>query len=146
MKYLFPFTLLLVFACKNQPADNTGSLPINADEELPEGFSDFYQRFHLDSAYQMEHIIFPLEGIPDNADLETIQSATFRWQKENWQLMRPVDYQMSEYRRDFIPLTREMVLERIIHKSGEFGMVRRFAIISGDWHLIYYAGVNRLAK
>ena len=146
MKYLLPFALLLFFACKNQPADNAGLPPANADDELPEGFSAFYQQFHLDSAFQMEHIVFPLEGIPDNSDQETIQAGTFHWQKDSWHIMRPVDYQMSEYQRDFLPLTNEMVMERIIHKGGDFGMVRRFAIISGDWHLIYYAGVNRLAK
>ncbi len=134
--------MLLLFACKNQSSDGAGTTP--ADAELPEGFSEFYQRFHSDSTYQMNHIIFPLEGIPSNADLETIQSGTYRWQKENWSLMRPVDYQMSEYRRDFIPLTKDMIMEQITHKSGQYGMVRRFAIISGEWHLIYYAGVNRL--
>ena len=144
MKYLLPLALLLFFACRNQPSENTGTT--SAETELPEGFSAFYQQFHLDSAFQMDHIIFPLEGIPDNADLETIESGTYRWQKENWSLMRPVDYQMSEYRRDFIPLTKDMVMERVTHKSGEFGMIRRFAVISGEWHLIYYAGVNRLAK
>ena len=144
MKYLLPFALLLFFACKNQPAENTSTDTPN--NELPEGFSAFYQQFHHDSAFQMNHIIFPLEGIPNNADQETIQADTFRWQKETWSLMRPVDYQMSEYQRDFIPLTDELVMERIIHKGGQFGMVRRFAIISDEWHLIYYAGVNRLAK
>ncbi len=144
MKYLLPLMLLLLFACNNQPTENAGTTSSN--EELPEGFSAFYQQFHQDSAFQMNHIVFPLEGIPDNADHETINSGTFRWQKETWSLMRPVDYQMSEYRRNFIPLTDEMVMERIIHKGGQFGMVRRFAIISGEWHLIYYAGVNRLAQ
>ena len=108
MKYLLPLTLLLFFACNNQPTENAGTVPVN--EELPKGFSAFYQQFHQDSAFQMDHIVFPLEGIPDNADQETIQSGTFRWRKENWSLMRPVDYQMSEYRRDFIPLTDEMVM------------------------------------
>ena len=143
MKYFLPFALLLFFACKNQPQNGTDTPP---DTSLPEGFSEFYQRFHQDSAFQMNHIIFPLEGIPDNADKETIESGTYRWQREDWHLMRSVDYQMSEYRRDFIPLTDEMVMERILHKSGQFGMVRRFAIISSEWHLIYYAGVNRLAQ
>ena len=33
---------------------------------LPEDFVAFYERFLQDSLYQMEHINFPLEGIPDN--------------------------------------------------------------------------------
>ena len=144
MKYLLPLLLILLFACKEKQAEKADVS--DADMELPEGFPAFYQRFHQDSSFQMDHIIFPLEGIPDNADLETIQAGTFRWQKDQWHLMRPVDYQMSEYSRDFVPLTDEMVVERIIHKNGQFGMVRRFAVIGGEWHLIYYAGVNRLAQ
>lgn len=115
------------------------------DTSLPEGFSEFYQQFHRDSVFQMSHIIFPLQGIPDNADEETIQSGTFRWERADWNLMKPVDYQMSAYQREFIPLTDDMVMERILHENGQFGMVRRFAVISDEWHLIYYAGVNRLA-
>ena len=144
MKYLLPFALLLFFACHNNPQKNAEIIPENV--ELPEGFSAFYQQFHQDSAFQMGHIVFPLQGIPDNADKATIDAGSFRWEREKWNLMRPVDYQMSEYKREFIPLTDEMVMERILHKNGQFGMVRRFAIISGEWHLIYYAGVNRLAQ
>ena len=144
MKYFLPISILLFFCCTNGSKESTGTSSSTSDEALPDGFAAFYQQFHYDSAFQMEHIIFPLEGLPDNADAETIQSGNFRWEKENWHLMQPVDYQMSEYQRDFIPLTKEMVMERIIHKGGEFGMVRRFAVISGEWHLIYYAGVNRL--
>ena len=144
LKYLLPVCFLCLIACNNQQQENTDDAI--GDVELPNGFSEFYQRFHSDSTFQMDHIIFPLEGVPDNADKETIDAGEFRWQRKDWSLMHPVDYQMSEYQRQFIPLTDEMVVERILHKNGQFGMVRRFAIISDEWHLIYYAGVNRLAQ
>lgn len=94
----------------------------------------------------MEHIVFPLQGIPDNADEATINAGDHKWEKETWSLMKPVDYQMSEYERQFIPLTDEMVMERVLHKNGQYGMVRRFAVIGDEWNLIYYAGLNRIAK
>ncbi len=144
MKYLLPIFILFFLACKNETKNDTAD---SGDSmQLPEGFSSFYQRFHADSLFQMEHITFPLQGLPDNTDRETIDAGTFRWQKEDWNMMHPIDFQMSDYKRDLIPLTDEMVIERIIHKNGQLGMVRRYAIISSEWHLIYYAGVNRLAK
>ena len=144
--YLLPVLFFGLFACNNRSAENAETVAPSSGDVLPEGFAEFYQRFHQDSAWQMAHITFPLEGLPDNAGEEVIRSGNFRWQKKDWKIMQPVDYQMSEFRRDFIPLTDKMVVERIIHKSGQFGMVRRFAVIAGEWHLIYYAGMNRLAQ
>lgn len=147
MKYFPLLFLLVIFACKNQ--NSTPEAPATQDAEapsLPEGFSDFYQKFHSDSLFQVEHIVFPLEGLPNNADSAIVAAKTFRWTPETWRMQRQFDFQVSEYKREIVPLTETIVMERILHQSGEFGMERRFAIIGGEWHLIYYAGVNRLAK
>lgn len=147
MKYLPLFLLILAFACKNsRPAPATNGNATAENESLPEGFAEFYQQFHSDSMYQIEHIVFPLEGLPNNADSAIVASKTFRWTPENWRMQKPFDFQVSEYKREIVPLTESIVLERIVHNSGQFGMVRRFAIVGGDWHLIYYAGVNRLVQ
>ena len=147
MKYLPLLFLLTFFACKNkQPAPETLAATDSEASALPEGFSDFYQKFHNDSLFQVEHIVFPLEGLPNNADSATVAAKTFRWMPETWRMQRQFDFQVSEYKREIVPLTETIVMERILHQSGDFGMIRRFAIVGGDWHLIYYAGVNRLAK
>jgi hypothetical protein len=36
------------------------------------------------------------------------------------------------------------MVERIVHQSGEYGMMRRFARLGGQWYLIYYAGLNSI--
>ena len=143
MKYLLPFALLLLFACRNEPSQSSAA-DTAVDESLPAGFTEFYQRFHADSAFQMAHIVFPLEGLPPQADSAALADASFRWQAEEWRMMRPVDWQMSEFRREIVPLNSSLVLERIANPKTGIGMVRRFAIIGGEWHLIYYAGMNRL--
>ena len=149
MKYSLPFALLLLLACKN----NSPQSPLSSEEQasaqeqpMPEGFAEFYQEFHSDSLFQVEHIVFPLEGLPDDADSLTIAEGRFRWQPEDWKMQRSVDYEMSDFIRQINPVNENMVVERIVHKSGEVGMVRRFAKVAGEWHLIYYAGMNRLAK
>ncbi len=134
-----------LFACKNNPSPPATSPDAEATE-LPAGFSEFYQQFHNDSLFQIAHIVFPLEGLPNNADSAIVAAKTFRWTPETWRMQRQFDFQVSEYKREIVPLTESIVMERILHQSGDFGMVRRFAIVGGDWHLIYYAGVNRLAK
>jgi len=147
MKYLPLLLLVLFLACKNQNQDTASSA--NTDTEapaLPAGFSEFYQKFHSDSLYQVEHIVFPLEGLPNNADSSTVASKNFHWTPENWRMQHPFDFQVSEYKREIVPLTESIVMERIVHQSGQFGMVRRFAVVGGEWHLIYYAGVNRLMQ
>lgn len=115
--------------------------PKSVDTSLPADFIDFYERFHADSAFQMEHIIWPLEGIPDNAG-QRIIDRSFRWNRENWRIMKPMDFQQSGYRQSFLPLSDGLIIEKIEHHDGAFALIRRFAIISGEWHLIYYAGLN----
>lgn len=105
----------------------------------------FYQQFHQDSAYQMAHIVWPLEGVPDHAG-DQLQDRTFRWQKEGWTMMRPIDYSTGEYQREFLTLGGDIIIEKITHKSGRYALIRRFAIVSGKWHLIYYAGVNPIRE
>ncbi|GIV31628.1 MAG: hypothetical protein KatS3mg029_0979 [Saprospiraceae bacterium] len=145
MKYLFLALFgLLLFGCgtKTENAD----IEQATEMELPEDFKAFYQRFHSDSLYQMEHIVFPLEGLPDKADGATIAADTFRWTPENWRFQRAVDFEVSDFTRHIIPINDVMVREYIVHKTGEFGMERRFAKMGNEWYLIYYAGLNRFAK
>ena len=106
-------------------------------------FLSFYEQFHSDSAFQVEHILFPLEGLPSYADSATMASGTFRWQEADWKIMRPFDAS-SEFEKQFIPLTDVLVVEKIMHQSGKFGMERRWAFLRGDWYLIYYAGINSI--
>jgi hypothetical protein len=147
MKSSLLLFIVLFWSCKNSSPETAAKqeTPATTDvASLPPGFSEFYQRFHGDSLYQMEHIIFPLEGLPPDADSLSIAGGSFRWQQEDWVMHRQVDFQMSDFNRELIPVNELMVLERIVHKNGQFGMVRRFALVAGEWHLIYYAGLNRL--
>lgn len=109
-------------------------------------FYSFYQQFHLDSAFQYAHIIFPLQGLPANADAETIESGNFFWTEDTWVLHRPVDFETSDFTRELLSLSDDIVLEKIIHRNGQTGMLRRFARINDEWYLIYFADMNRIAR
>ena len=116
------------------------------DEGMPPGFLTFYQRFHDDSLYQMEHVIFPLQGIPSAADSTTISDDNFRWQQEDWVMHHPIEDGGTQFSRSFKKISNEMVIENIRIAGGQYGMQRRFSKSGDDWYLIYYAAVNRLAS
>lgn len=138
MRLIFLLSMLALTSCR--PAEPTSAAaPENTG--LPEDFVAFYEQFHQDSAYQMAHIVWPLEGVPDNAG-DRLQDPTFRWQKEDWSMMRPIDYSAGEYQREFLTMGGGIVIEKISHQSGRYALIRRFAVVSGEWHLIYYAGLN----
>ncbi len=109
-------------------------------------FETFYDQFHRDPDYQMAHISFPLEGLPSNADAQTIAAGDFRWEAEDWQLHQPFQTENTEFERAFIAFGDDLVIEKITHKNGPFGTVRRFARLGGEWYLIYYAGLNRMEQ
>lgn len=109
-------------------------------EELPD-FEAFYQLFHSDSEYQLAHIQFPLQGVSSRPE---DHSTNFRWEKEDWQIHRSFDAS-SSFRSEFTSLGDDLVIERIIHQNGQYGMERRFSRLGGqEWYLIYYAALHPL--
>jgi hypothetical protein len=149
MKYAFAALLFMFLSCKNAsnpPQTTVAPTPEPLVGELPADFSEFYQLFHSDSLFQVEHTVFPLQGLPDNADSATVAAGNFYWTPENWIMQRSMDFEMSEFKRELIPVNEMMVVEHILNPKEGYGMVRRFHKMSGEWHLIYYAGMNRLSN
>jgi len=109
-------------------------------------FGTFYEQFHRDPAYQLQHITFPLEGLPSDADAETITLGNFQWQEEDWEIQRAIDFENSEFKQELIKFGDDLVIEKILHQSGEYGAIRRFAKMGEEWYLIYYAGLNRIEQ
>lgn len=128
--------MLLFFACKDKPAADESMV------DLPEDFKEFYYKFHTDSAFQMESIVFPLEGKPSGLSEDEIRYAGgFKWQKDVWKLHKPFDNEDNEFVREY-ELFGDMVIEVIKVRGSSIGMERRFAKISDEWTLIYYSAMN----
>ena len=112
-----------------------------ADPENYAEFIDFYRRFHQDSAFQMEHILFPLEGAPPRSDSSLLSAGEFKWQREDWRLHR--DFTAGgDFERQLTPLSEDLIVEQIVHRSGEYIIRRRWARLGDEWYLIYYAGLQ----
>lgn len=138
----------LLIACTNM--NNTSS---NAEQvqamtvQLPKDFLDFYETFHRDSQYQMDHIVWPLQGDAGvQVDSTHYNKVSKQWEPENW-LMQRLNFDPKDYQRDVEMLGDLIVVERIRARTVNFGVVRRFAKQSnGEWMLIYYSDLQEISK
>lgn len=124
----------------NSPQATPTEVMANA---LPEDFPAFLDRFATDSLFQMSRISFPLAGLPAYADSIIIASNSFRYHAEDWVLHKPFNTSL-EFKQEYEVAGDALVIENIVNSNAGFGMQRRFARLNGDWHLIYYAGINKI--
>ena len=129
------FTILLSCSGSDRPGTTV-------QEDLAD-FEIFYQQFHADSLYQMQHIAFPLAGLPANADTLG-ETTTFFWQKENWVLHRNLTDRLSGYERKRKKFGSDIIVETIVQKDSDIGMMRRFVKMDDEWMLIYYTAMNQM--
>ncbi len=132
--------LLLAFTLLAVSCENDAAVPM---EQSADDFEAFYHQFLTDEDYQMAHIVFPLEGIPAGVESEA-EMIGFKWQPEDWMPHRPMDPIESGFESEFVELEPGLMVERIVHHSGSYGMMRRFARFGNEWYLIYYAGMNAI--
>ncbi len=143
MKNLFNCLILalLMMSCKRNPP------ALKQDEVggLPPDFVTFYEKFHADSAFQMAHITFPLEGYPMSPDSATLAS-NFRWKAENWAMHRGTMFVDSLYNRRFSNPLPTVITEIIVQKDKPYGTFRRFLKRDDSWYLIFYSDMNRISS
>lgn len=95
--------------------------------QIPEGFEDFYKRFHEDTVFQKNRIAFPLED----------PFSKITWTETNWILHKPYDDFDGTFQRSF-RYAEQFVFEEIGDANGFFTLKRRWANMSDGWNLIYY--------
>jgi hypothetical protein len=130
--------LLILLACTSSCSNKAGN---EAQNEMPvyesEEFTTFYDRFGKDSLFQLEHTVFPLEGMKRPLDSLDVPDPSFRWEKEEWIMHKTYDDMEGTFSREFMDLGG-LVIERISDESGKYTMERRFGKLSDGWNLIYY--------
>lgn len=102
---------------------------------MPDDFLAFYNQFHEDSIFQMEHINFPLKGI--KAIEDTGGGEEYSYSKEEWIIHKPFDDMGGTFSRSFEEFAG-IVVETIIANGGQFRSVRRWAKLGDEWNLIFY--------
>ncbi len=141
MRYsILLFVFLVVASCKDKAVMDEATA-----NTLPANFVAFYERFLQDSIYQIEHINFPLEGIPDNVSNHPNYTQDFRWQQSEWIMHRSFQGDSTGFSSSFSQLG-PIIMEKLLHESGQYGMLRRFSNDGDEWRLIYYAGLNPIKQ
>ena len=137
MRILYAIPLFILFVgCKQARQEQSTEIV-----RLPEAFLNFYENFHTDSVFQLNHIIFPLSGRPSHRDT-SLKDENFYWQKENWKLHRPFDPNNSTFVQTFELVGEHLVVDFISSNDGSMYMERRFANMAEGWHLIYFADLR----
>lgn len=106
------------------------------ENSLPDDFHTFYDHFHTDSTFQLERTQFPLSGLAKSTD-STKVAEEIKWQKNDWIIHRPFDNQNGTFERVFTNIGG-IISEQISANNGLFTLEKRYAKLSGEWHLIYY--------
>jgi hypothetical protein len=104
--------------------------------ELPEGFHDFYDQFHSDSVFQMEHIVFPLKGEMIKKDSMETLSLEKVYEASTWKLHKPFK-QEGGFSRNFTVMG-DLVIEQMVDNMGLYTVERRWGLVDTTWSLIYY--------
>ncbi|MGA1583049.1 MAG: hypothetical protein ACO4CH_07345 [Saprospiraceae bacterium] len=111
-------------------------------QALPESFQSFYARFHRDENFQLEHILWPLEGLPAMADEQTLRESTFTWKQPDWVPHKLPTEVEGDFPMSFTQLDDGLIVEVIRQGTTDLGIERRWAEVNGKWMLVYYAGTN----
>jgi hypothetical protein len=133
---------ILLSGCKpNRTVDPTET-DVEQRDTLPDDFIAFYDRFHTDSAFQLAHITFPLEGMPNSLEeIDSTQTTRYFWQKENW--MHHHLFSNPDHYAQWFEISNPRIIEHWVHTKGtNLYLQRRFAQLSDGWYLIYYAGMR----
>ena len=121
------FSCIVLFFAARRDKKTTDNEIANDPVYQSEEFISFYDKFSTDSTFQMDHTVFPLEGMKAQKDSLDIQNPDFKWQKDDWKLHKPYDDMDGTFSREMLDLNG-IVIERISDQSGKYSMERRLEV------------------
>ncbi len=151
MKQLGLLLLLAGFctfiACNSGPQNAANAMSLSDVPEVGakvENFKTFYERFHQDSAFQMERILFPLQGYKVMETDSQQVVAPHYYQPEEWELFRPINPGVDGLERIFPAADESLVIERLYVTTGtlRYEIERRYLLQDKGWMLIFYSGLR----
>ena len=127
--------LSIIVSCDKFKKTRTKS--INNKEVTIENFDKFYDKFHIDSLFQMSRIKFPLEGYQFDSEGKT------NWSKTNWITLKTKIYDIdtTEYKIEFKKTDKSFSEKFWVENSG-FWSEYKFEVINGKWYLVYAVEQN----
>ena len=114
---------------------------MDVSKSLPADFESFYNTFHSDSLFQIDHINFPLDGATKAKGNNIDMMIPVKWEKADWIMHKPFNDHNNTFVRKFY-MIGPVVVEKISDQNQFFSMERRFNKFDNEWFLIYYAVSN----
>ena len=139
-RILFLFILVSLISCKDENTSMVEETSV-LSTELPEGFHEFYDKFHSDSLFQLSHIVFPLKGEMVQKDSMEVLSIEKVYEQDNWKLHRPFNAEAG-YNRSFTAMGN-LVIEKMQDDMGLLTIERRWGKVDTTWSLIFYGTTER---
>lgn len=121
------FIVICLAGCKPDEKETIQESPVKREIEIPSEFLAFSDKFHSDSIFQIEHIVFPVKSIKDDKI----------YSKENWIMHKPFNSQDGNFARSYNNLGG-IIIEFVKERTGFVTIERRFSKMDGEYHLIYY--------
>ena len=109
--------------------------------ELPDDFVEFYELFHADTNYQLDHIAFPLSGKPASG-VFNMELTDFKWTRDGWKMHQRMADDDDTFDKKYVVYSKDMITEIIYAPDFGYYMERRFGRLSDGWNLIYYADIQ----
>jgi hypothetical protein len=135
--FLILLSTIFTIGCKDKAASLDEDLSGGTVTKLSSDFLTFYDQFTEDSLFQIDHIIFPLEGIRARVSEDDEEPLELKWEKDTWRIHKKFNDVDETFTRQFVDFNG-IVTENISDKTGQFTMIRRFAKIGDQWMLIFY--------
>ena len=104
-----------------------------------ENFERFYTKFHKDSSFQIERIIFPLNG--ETSYLEPEGKQMKLWYAKEWIMQQSYDATDTLGYEQSIISVDSLVVD-VIYDSANQGITRYFSLRDGKWYLTFYSDYN----
>lgn len=130
--------LSLIISCQSSTKQEENRETVT---ELPADFVEFYELFHADSNFQLNHIAFPLSGKPASGDFN-IELTDFKWTREGWKVHKRMADDDDTFDKKYLVYSEDMISEIIYSPDYGYYMERRFGRLSDGWNLIYYADMQ----
>jgi len=131
---LILLSALFIVANKFLWANEKTSTTSSSDDELPRDFLTFYHNFHQDSLYQIDHILFPLQGQRSDS---LGQNNSYAWSDTTWKLHHPISFLGTTYEQVF-QIAPGFITDIVYSEKYNLSMIRRFVRTSNSYQLVFY--------
>lgn len=138
---IFSFLALMLYSCGNKTVSSNETEDHLTVTGVPSGFIDFYDEFHSDTTFQLNHIIFPLKGSFIRTDSTGIQKEDKIYDRETWAFHRSF-VKDGSYNQSY-QLLGDLLIEKISDNLGLLEIERRWAPMDSTWYLIYYGTIQK---